>query len=167
MTDRISTDDLRYFIVDNGRYYLNKRRAMPRNSTVSVNLSALFFHGFWAIYRKMYLYGILTLIILAISLMFIPVITAPAVMVATLFWGLFGTRIYISLCEKQYTDIEVKRRQFTGVRLGGVDVRAVVIAVVVAIFVVVVGLLIVHVRMNSNAIQNNAVVTNSADEISK
>ena len=167
MSERISTDDLRYFIVDNGRYYLNKRRVMPRNGFVSVNLSALFFHGFWAIYRRMYLYGIATLTICTISIIVFPIMTAPVVIVAMIFWGLFGNRIYISQCEKQYTDLEVKRKQFTGTRLGGVDIRAVVIAVITAIFAFVVGLMMIQIRVNSNAIQNKAAITNSADALLK
>jgi hypothetical protein len=63
----ISVKDLAIFVGQNTPYFLPKfKQFSDRNVKISFNFSALFFHGFYFIYRKMYLWGILALLFMGI-----------------------------------------------------------------------------------------------------
>ncbi|MFI3210202.1 MAG: zinc ribbon domain-containing protein [Peptostreptococcaceae bacterium] len=101
LDDNIMTN----FIQNNVHYYLLKYKHMNGlNKTTSWNWASFFLGTYWLFYRKMYLYGVLSIIIPAI-LSIIPIVNLIAIFACPIFLGLYGNTIYLHHMNKKIEEI--------------------------------------------------------------
>ena len=70
------------------------------------NIYALLLSWMYFLYRKLYLIGIIGLVITGIILVFIPAIIIPYIVLSMVFSGMFFNRIYLNVIEKRVAAIE-------------------------------------------------------------
>lgn len=106
-TDRIPEEEWRTFIGPGADYYLNKfekfSSADMERSPVSWNWAAFFFGFVWMLYRKMYLWALVSFILALTPIAF------PLLMVL---WGLTGNFLYYRHGRKKI--MEVRLVNFSG-----------------------------------------------------
>lgn len=126
-------NDMRYFIDSNSTYYMNKYEDMKmKGKRASWNWSAFIFSGYWALYRKMYVAGLLMMAI-NYTISFIPVFGD---LLSLLFWilvGAYGNRLYLEYVENNLVNIrslDSYEREKAFKRKGGTNIIVPIVVII-------------------------------------
>ena len=91
------------------------------------NIYALLLSWIYFLYRKLYLIGILGLVLLGLIIKLLPIILIPYIVLSMVFSGLFFNKIYLDIVEKKVQKIESNSKALDNVeeickKKGGVNV---------------------------------------------
>lgn len=147
-SNRVSEEELRIFIGENNtNYYIEKWSLINKtNKSVSWNWASFFLGSLWLLYRKMYVWGVLMMVVsMAATLSGVPF----SWLILGILTGMFGNKLYLEETRKRI--IEIKsitgdlNRQYEMMRSkGGTNLTLpIIIAVIVClirVFLIILGI---------------------------
>jgi hypothetical protein len=142
LLEEFDEDIIVAFVQKNADYYLTKWKLMAGlNKKISWNWPAFLFGGFWLLYRKMYLYFFILLLVGSLSA--IPVIGMFISLAIFIGLGLFGNYLYGKFTYEKLTKLKITAngdketlRQLA-FQKGGTSVTAVIIAGAIYILLII------------------------------
>lgn len=107
----ITEDDFRHFVGKDADTYISRWDAMDHSDNrIRWHFTAGVFFVFWLLYRKMYLYSIILLIAVAVSVNLVAFLFSPETsmivgMGAVVFMGLYGNHMYRAQATRKIRDV--------------------------------------------------------------
>ncbi|RUM60913.1 MAG: DUF2628 domain-containing protein [Persephonella sp.] len=154
LLEEFDEETIKSFVQKNSDYYLIKWKLMAETgSKISWNWPAFFFGIYWMVYRKMYVYALIILII-GLLLSLIPLINIIAGLVVWIGFGMFGNYVYAMHTYKKLKELSLissnpEDLKKLALQKGGTSVLAVFILIGIFLAIEIIILMLFAVSSNN------------------
>lgn len=115
----VSKESYKIFFGRNHDYYLNRLNLLEKTNKISFNPDAFFLGVLWVLYRKMYYYGLITIVIslllsfLNYSFFKYNYFSIVIALIIGIIYGLFGNYLYINYCTKRIVQLNINSKELS------------------------------------------------------